>query len=444
MILSVAGLATWPLAAWAQERPSRPYRGIFGTSGGAGSTQSLIATFSTLAGRDDISAQGAVAGAAAPTASAGDGTTPLSSGPTTFGAWAGAIAYSLDHSGVGISLGTSANSRFVPGRATSFPTSWSSSAGVRWKALKHTDVRASFESDRTPISALSLFPGLPAGAVNSALSSDFAIDAREIYRSNLADLQLTQALSGRTALVLSYDYQRSHFSNTDDQRTVQSGSAALTHRLTRNLTLRLGYSGALGDYVDSTGVPARFRNDSIDAGVDYSGSLALSRRTTASFRTGTAFISDRAVHRFSVVGDAALTRELGRSWDASLAYSRNANFVAALTQPAFIDSLTAALGGLLTRRLHFQAAAGLATGAAEFVEAADHGYAAYHGSVGVSTGLSRYFQLRLDYTYYRYSSKASELQFFGQQRLSDNSINVGVDVFAPLFVRAARREHAAR
>jgi hypothetical protein len=78
----------------------------------------------------------------------------------------------------------------------------------------------------------------------------------------------------------------------------------------------------------------------------------LTRRTKLSFGTGLVSVSDqtstRHTTRHTAIGNAQLTRELGRTWLATLTYDRDVSFVDTFQQPVISDGVSVGLGGLVS------------------------------------------------------------------------------------------------
>jgi hypothetical protein len=426
-----------PSAAWAQGRPSRPFRGLFGSSTSSGASQSLTASFAVFAG------QGTTSSLEGPGVAEDDAVAESLGGSRTFGAWSGGLAYSLGTPRVGVTASASLSSRYTLDPVVQFPVARQAAVDVRWQVLRHTQVNVDARTARQPISALSMFPGVTDTALDPVLYGNTAFGSRQSYTSNGAAVQIGQLLSQRASLTFGYAYSQDGLSSIEQMRSAHVGSFGLSYVVTRSLSMRVGYQGSFGSYLAESGEMQPFRNDSVDAGVDYAGALTLSRRTTLSFHAGSTMVTDHQLHQWSIVGNATLRRELGRTWDTSVAYDRQAGFVHTIAEPVFTDSVNASLGGLLGRRVQVQSSVGATTGSVGIGESGGR-YVTYQGGAGLSTALSRYVAVRVDCVYYQYRSKNVDLQIAEQEHLSGRSVSVGADVFAPLFARVSRRGNAAR
>ena len=421
-----------PALASAQERPSRPFRGLFG--GGLGDTeQVLTVSFGAVGGRDVVSTD----------APEGTLVSGVPVGSSTFGSWNGQATYGVSRARFGLTASATAYSRYSADESE--PIARSASATGRWLVLKHTTLSAGAQTVHQPLSVLSFFPGLPVGGVDRSTLASYTLgNVPNIYVSDQGQIGLAQQITRRSTMSVGYSYQRANFAQVAGARDVQTGAIDFSHQLTRSLTLRAGYQESSSSYgVDeTTGDTLWFQNRTINAGVDYSGSLTLSRRTTLAVSTGSALISDRVTRRFRLTGNAILRREIGRSWDLNLSYDRQAGFIQTLREPVFTDSLTSSLNGLLARRVSVYSSFGLAGGSVGF-RSSMNGYKAYHGGAGVSMATSRYLSFRVSYSYYRFEADNPQLLPLGLGLLSRHGIVAGVDVFTPIIARA-RRGNAAR
>jgi hypothetical protein len=214
-------------------------------------------------------------------------------------------------------------------------------------------------------------------------------------------------------------------------------SARLTHDLGRGLNAHAGYGYSDARYRQDD----RYVNHNIDLGVDYNRSLSFSgRRTTLSFGTGTSAsrsgsVERRGSFRFRATGSAQLSHEIGRTWDASLAYDRGLRFSETWTEPLFTDTVTARVGGLVNRRSQIHVTARALRG---------NGYSgggakSYSAVAGLTVAITRYVNTGLTYMYYQHQF-ASELSLAAgfPRSYEGQSIRASVTVWAPLFQRERR------
>jgi hypothetical protein len=203
----------------------------------------------------------------------------------------------------------------------------------------------------------------------------------------------------------------------------------------------LGYGYSTADYLlISSGTRRGIHH--IDAGVDYSRALSISRRTTFAFSTGSAILTgdtrfavndageQKAFYRFT--GDASLRHEMGRTWDASVAYRRSVDWRETFNQPLLSDSVTAEVGGFVSRRIRFSSSADYTLGSVGFV-GTNNGYDSASAAAGLEYALSRRFALFGRYVYYRYHFDSGvALSPLFAPALNRQSVRLGLKASVPL------------
>jgi hypothetical protein len=416
------------------DREDRPYRGIF--RGGVEDAGDLLTANLSLGGgysNDQLSR---------PVGDLAAGPPPTFTGP--FSRASGNLQYSFvrDRGSFNASAGASARyyrarQDVLPGYTAAVGGSVALTQRINWEA----DVRGVDQ----PLYGLTLFPD--AVGVNPGVLSpiDYTQDvARGGYRRVSGNTRLGMALTRRTALDVHYEASLGEIGDAHIRQTLQGAGASISQQLTRDLGLRIGYARRVGHYELADGTQ-RIENRSIDAGLEYSHALSLSRHTSLSFATGTTAISDGDRTRFRIIGHATLDREIGRTWDAALIYSRDVGFIETLVEPTFSDSLALAIGGLIGRRVELRTEIAATVGKLGFDRAAaNRGFDAYDGTTQLTVAVSRYLGISASYTYYRYTFD-SDAPLTGAvfRRLDRQSVQAGLTLWAPLLHRA-RRPHAAR
>src|SRR5262249_18341707 len=134
---------------------------------------------------------------------------------------------------------------------------------------------------------------------------------------------------------------------------------------------------------------------------DFLKPLSLTRRTTLTFSVGPSMIEQNNSRQYRVVGDAAISHEMGRTWAARATYHRGVGMVAGLNSAVFSDGFGAALEGLLTRRLDFTAMGSYSTG--EFaLTGAQNNFDTYQASARLRAALQQSTAVFVEYVAYRY------------------------------------------
>jgi hypothetical protein len=213
-----------------------------------------------------------------------------------------------------------------------------------------------------------------------------------------------------------------------------SAAARISYRLSTGLSAVAGYGYQEGRY--SFGLPAddRTRVRSIDAGIDYSRALSISRKTTLAFRTGTTAVEEiNGAQRYQLVGDARLTREFGRTWRASGAYLRGVGFVEGFREPMFSDSFALRVEGNVGRRVLLALASGYSRshlGAAQSSGLNE----SYNGTIETRISLNRLTAISAEYGLYDYRfDRNAQLPDGMPASLHRRGFRIGMDIWLPLI-----------
>lgn len=137
-----------------------------------------------------------------------------------------------------------------------------------------------------------------------------------------------------------------------------SAGASLHRQVTQASGFHVGYTQQVISYPGT----AQFRLYNLDLGIDYHKALGPTRRTTMNFSFGSGMAQDAASHLYSVLGNASINREIGRSWVAQATYNRGFGMLAGFSRPYFSDSVSGSVGGLITRRVDLSIGAAYTNG----------------------------------------------------------------------------------
>jgi hypothetical protein len=424
-------------------RPERPYRGLFG--GGTGNwDQSLVATASAGAGWDD----NLIADARGGTGRARQSDLDRSFRGSVAQASAG-LQYSLSRNRLSLGATAGTTGRYYPSLTDDILRRDSASAFATVRITGGLSAHAG--AAYMPYSLASLLSAAPVEmleidvdgfGVPLELPDAEIVSSNEHFLTYRAGLGYGHRFSRRTSLSASYQYRASRSSREARQFEGHSSGVRVTHNAGRGFNVRAGYRYSDVRY---TITGRQRRNHLIDAGAGYNRSLSISRRTTFSFGTGTTATTraelDNQRTRFRITGSARLLHEMGRTWDASLAYARGVRFDENFTEPLFSDTVTASVGGLLSPRLQFRAGARASTGRVGFQGG---GFSSYRGTASLNYALSRYANLGVAYSYYYHLFGDGIAMPAGLPAGIDrHSVRAYVNVWAPLFQRS-RRSNATR
>lgn len=383
-------------------RVRRPYRGLFGSPADTDSKQSLNVTGSIFGAYDDDTFTGT-------------DTTEFGRSGGYAGLTAGA-QYNKYGERLSVGLGGNAAVNRYPASYTSRQTTsmYVADGTFSWKATSRTTISAGTTFTYAPEYRLSLFvsPGSPTGVpdVFNTVAPDYDLFRSSAYRTS-AVVRLSQAFGARTSLEAWYTVMDVNYSDNDYDYQSRAVGGRLAQRVTRNAGFHVGYSYATPTYAAAFGPVGTARLHNIDAGIDYSRSLSLSRRTRFGFSTGsTLVVTDQAASggardtRYQFIGSADLTREIGRTWTAQLAYRRSVDFREGFAAPFLADGVSGNINGLFSRRLRFSSSNDFSFGTVGI--GSSNRFHAYSINNELDFALSRYLATFVRYVYYVYDFDA--------------------------------------
>ena len=415
-------------AAEAQEpRPERPYRGLF-AGGITDAEQLLTVRGSAGAGWDkslvfDERGRGFLVG---------DGSGDFRSAAYTGSA---ALSFSLDRGAVAFGASASTTGRYHPGTSNAVLRRDYINVGASAALGEGFSARAA--ASYQPYSLKTLLPSVFGPRLGDpAIADEDFPSSLDAYLTYSGGLDFSKQLSRRHSFTATYDYHAREAFGLVARHDRHTAQGLLTRAISNGLDLVAGYGFVHGRYADN---PRGIVNHRFDAGVNYSRALSFSRRTTVAFGTGTSAAGNTRTDtlRYHAIGNARLNHEIGRTWNASVAYIRAVQFVDAWPQPMFSDSAVARLAGLVNRRTEIELTARTLHGR----ELSDTygGLDTYNGLAALRVALSRHIGTSLTYSYYRHRfdegvalAPGFPADFDGQ------SIRAAVNVWFPLFQSARR------
>jgi hypothetical protein len=350
------------------------------------------------------------------------------------------LGYSLRRSRVGLSATASSSAFYYDQAGADLIYSHGASASQRVQLGRSTTLVATETARREPFRLDRLFPG--AGSFSFGAPSGLPTDTFAGSEKNLdlgANVDLHQQVSERVSMNAGYSYSSNDWDS--NRRVFQGGRAGLGIGFGRGVTMRLGYGYYQSEYRETDA--RRVDHHNIDAGLDYSGAISLSRRTALSFSTGSMAIRDRDEMHVRLTGRARLSREIGRSWVAAVEYNRDAFYVDQFSEVVFSDAASFSLGGLINRRLSFHSGVGASMGEVGFGSSSNGAHSVY-GRAGVTTALTRKTAVGVDYNYYFHSFGEGITLPSGVVRDIDrHSVRAYITVWAPLMT-GVRSSNATR
>jgi opacity protein-like surface antigen len=429
--VAAAGVASAQVGAGADPPEiRRPFRGLFGGPGLANAKKSLDVT-ATVFGAYDDNVYADLGGIA------------LSPDVITSG-WFGGFETGLAFASRGRRLGFGADLGIGATWYPDQPVAPGYQAAANFTAELRRNLSLSVAETFTyaPNYRLGLFldPTSPGSFSDpfSGITDEVGIFRESSYRTS-TNVSLSRTFRDHSTLAGYYDLTTASYGNEDLNYSSQGVGARYSRQLTRHAGFHLGYSYGVGDYPNN---PAYVRRGihNIDVGADYGRALSISRRTHFSFSTGSALFyanqgilsgEDRRLD-YALLGSANLTHEMGRTWTTSVAYQRSVNFHEGFADPFLSQSVSAALQGLISRKLHFGSSVSYSRGLIGAGTTNDYDTAA--ANAGLQYALSRSLAAYASYNFYRYKfpqGLAVDPRF--PPALSRNGVRFGLQTSIPLI-----------
>jgi hypothetical protein len=435
-VVVVAAMTLGPaLDAAAQSGPGRPYRAVFGGATTDPSMhQSLDVTLSLAEAYDDNVLGDGSGGGFGPTSPLQVTGMYTVMAPTVSYNWTGR------HASFNSSVGS--NFRYYGKQGEFIGTSHFGAVGFSSR-IGSGQLAATQTVSSSPSYFYGLLPSLsPVGSAVPVSGTDNAIDEHNALFSD-STVNFNQELSSRSRVSLLGSYRAATFpdqSATQDLRSYGIGGR-YGYDLTKNATLHFGYVYRGGQYSEALAEAPTVVHD-IDAGVDYHRPLSLTRRTRVDFSVGSTIVSSPesqssdTTRQFRVVGTAALSHDMGRTWRARLSYNRGAGFAGGFNQPVFADAAIASLEGFFSRRLDFHTQGGFSYGSVGRSSIAQNGFRTYTATARLRAALNPVLAVFGEYFYYKYELGADVATVTGVPlNLDRNSVRLGLTVWLPLVRR---------
>ena len=250
--------------------------------------------------------------------------------------------------------------RYAPSSAT--PTTMYDEGGVDFSVTgSRSRLHASQNVSYSPYYQLGALPDAVLSPLSETAQShgDFANTDLKTFRS-VTGVDWSQTINRLYTLSVSYNVRRTTFSREDLDLSSQDISVRVVRRLSRYVSLRTGYGQQFANSTFAQTTSAR--NHDLDLGLDYSRALSVSRRTTVSFSSGSSVTPQNRGTAFNLTGNAALARQIGRTWSARVAFNRSVQVLEGFTQPVLSNAVTTTVTGALGRRASVSSSAGFTTG----------------------------------------------------------------------------------
>jgi hypothetical protein len=283
------------------------------------------------------------------------------------------------------------------------------------------------------------------GNEDSPVGADygFAVES-QFVRSTTASASLEDRLSKRSSLVGGVSWAQQVLPSEDLTTEIRGASLTFNHGITRKLNFYVGYGVQQTFYHQPNTTLAPYTSNAMTIGLGYGDGLTIkfARHYTLSLSASASVLKNGDVKSvattgqntaFVVNGAAVLSRSIGRTWSATLAYTRGVNYAVGFPVPYNMDAATAGIGGPVVGRLYFSAGAGASRGQQVFSAPGAGTMVAYSGSARLMYGIFKNLGLYGQASYYKYSIP-DPIQVFGfLPQLDRRTVMVGVTAWLPLI-----------
>ena len=212
----------------------------------------------------------------------------------------------------------------------------------------------------------------------------------------VTDVDWTRTFSERVSMSATYNRRGTTFDQSELDMITQSAGARLSRKISRFASLRTGYTYRIGD-TGSTGATEPLRQHDVDLGIDYSRPVSASGRTTVSFGSGTSVTPQDDGFAYRLIGDAALNRLIGRTWNARIGVNRSVQLLEGFAEPVLANIVNLGLGGTLHRRVSVLWYGSMSTGTVGLTSVEGNGYRNWSAGGGLSVMVGRRASIEAQY-----------------------------------------------
>jgi hypothetical protein len=432
LVLALTVLGVRPAAA---QNPQRPFRGLFGGAQPLNTRGQMIdLSTSAFVGWDEP--QNVVN----PLESTSDDRTVVS-GPYS----GGSAALSYTHPGEKLDFngsGSAFTGYFPDNKESPWYQSYSVAGNLSWRAdlSRRTHFHFSEGASASTDYRVGALLGTGSGGIGSIGSSFDNSLVRQPSMITQTRAELSHDFSVKSNFSASYGFQYAHFFQDDQfpDTGIHNVGARYRHRLTKYFGYHLGYS--YDHPVDFSGGPPLRGIHNIDAGLDYSRALSLTRTTKFSFSTGTTIASGTQEQNgqttfssphFFVVGNVALTQELGQTWYFATYYDRSVSYDPGFTQPGLYDTAGVSLSGLVSRHLDVSVNGQYQVGR---IGLESPNYRSWNASAQIRSAITRNIAAYAYYYYFLSDLNAGVAVPLGVPHyVARNGVRAGITAWLPLW-----------
>jgi hypothetical protein len=427
-----------PVLAEAQQvaqRPSRPYRGLFGGSRPPEPNRTrheLTFTSTVLGGYDDYLTPGSDGG--------GDPAQPGVSGSTV-------LADSVLHYWFGKSARHfSADLRTLWTRYGSLDVDPTLGGDLRLNASTELGRGNTLALTQTlayePSLVLGAFAPLE-GDVDSRLLPDAGVGSGLVdqrSRSSNTSASLERRWSARQTTSASFSYfRRTYLDEFGYDSAMRSVDGRYTRNMNRASTLGASYHFSDSEFQNANGQIVPLREHSIEGETGYTRRLSPSRQIQFSGGVGATFVDTvnalggESLSYWLPSGHAMMHLDVGRSWAIGADYRRTVNVLQGVTLESFAtNSASIRADGVIGRRFEAAISTAFSLGTAAAAEQLGR-FEAYSGTAQLRYALARCCAISADYDYYYYNLRDVSQPTGLPTQYDRNAVRIGVSVWLPLF-----------
>jgi len=271
------------------------------------------------------------------------------------------IGYQIRSDKVAFSTRGAVDSRYYHMESPLQANSFSGGTSLSTTVTSRLNVDASFTTMYSPRFVLAVMPVADDIELNLTPALDYGLSAEKLL-SHSASGNARFQVSRRSFLHASGSRGTQRLLDQNYNVTTHSWGGGYSYSATRYTTMRLGYREQVSHYPSPIGLDSQYTYRTLDAGVNYSRPLSISRRTTMSISTGSAAYANTTETFYTVTASASLNHEINRTWVANVVYARGLSVVAGFPEPFFTDSVTGTIQGQLARNVTLVGNTGLSNG----------------------------------------------------------------------------------
>jgi hypothetical protein len=430
-----AGLAS-SASAQVQDRPARPYEGLFGGGRATDRTRTqheLSLNTSLLGGYDDFGVSES-------------GGLPPGSGAQRGNGTSGFIESGLRYAFIQSTRSVTAEGRgYFNSYSSGEPTvggdatvSGTTRVGMR------NQLSASGSARNEPFFSIGEFGALAQSGEAVLPGNDPTLGglSEERFWTLSSSASFGRGWTARQTSAFAYNFSKSDAPSTVGyDSTTHTASLSHSWQFSRSAGFQGGYS--FGKSSVETGA-APMTSHTFDAGFDYTRRLSATRSMGFTGRLGASYIEaiptadqERGAY-WAPSAQGTVRIDIGRSWAVGASYSRSATVLDRIAVRTFYsDAMTVNAGGSMGRRFDATMSAGLARGDAGS-QGGEARYSSYTATAQLRAALARCCATFVSYSYYDYTLSNFTLQQGVPPQSTQNGVRVGFSIWLPIVGGNAR------